>query len=257
MDKLKPYLPWIFRAVGLVLVASLAWAWNSARNDRNEMNRLLEAERLKTANLLVEVQKTKADMAQQEHDLLMSNADLENEVQRLKDELGKKPKIVEIIKWKTKEVPVEGPPVAIPCPDGTTVACHFPPGSTGHVEADELTYKTAEGNLVIVGKAGCWRDTPAPPARLFTSTFSAKLSEASILQEKPLTLPGWGGGLRASVSNLGWELGPVLAFPALPFLFSTQVELSLDFTVGTPWVYKPEVPAVSAQIGGSAVLRGR
>lgn len=257
MEKLKPYLPWIFRAAGLLVVVLLVIAWNNARSARDELATHLEREKLEKAKLIVEIQSTKADMKEQERNLLMANADLENEVQRLKDVLGKTPKVIEIIKWKTKEVPVEGPPIAIPCPDGTTVACHFPPGSTGHVEATELTYETKANNHVLIGKASCWRDTPAPAAMLFSSTFSSDLTSAMMQTEPVNKLPGWGGGVRGQVDNIGWAVGPVLAFPPLPFLFSTQIEFNLDLTFGTPWMPKPELPAITVQGGASAVLRGR
>lgn len=262
MEKLKPYLPWIFRAAALLVVILLVAAWNSARSSRNELATLLEREKLEKAKLIVEIQSTKADMKEQERNLLMANADLEVEVARLKDVLGKTPKIIEVIKWRTKEVPVEvaGPATTIqlPCPkEGGSVACLLPPGSTGHVEALELTYETKENNHVLIGKASCWRDTPAPAVMLFSSTFSSDMTSAMMQKEQVNKMPGWGGGLRGSVDNIGWAVGPVLAFPALPFLFNTQIEFSLDLTFGTPWLPKDGVPAITAQVGGVGVLRGR
>lgn len=258
MDKLKPYLPWIFRAAGLLVVILLVLAWNSARSARNELAAYIEKEKLVKANLIVEAQTSKAELKEMEQKLLMENAALENEVQRLKDVLGKTPKIVEVIKWKTKEVVVEGPGVLIPCPSGGgTVACLLPPDATGHVEAGEITYETKENNHVIVGQASCWRDTPLPKARLFSSIFTANLTNAAIAQEPVNKLPGWGGGIRGSVDNVGWAVGPVLAFPPMPFLFNTQMEFSLDMTFGIPWMPKPELPVLTVQGGGTAVLRGR
>jgi cell division protein FtsB len=256
-DKLKPWLPWIFRAVTLLVVILLVLAWNSARSARNELASYIEREKLVKADLIVEAQAAKADLKALEQKLLMENAALENEVQRLKDTLGKKPTVIEVVKWQTKEVPVEGPPVAIPCPDGTTVDCLLPPGATGHVEADEITYETKNNNHVIVGQAACWRDTPLPKAKLFSSIFSASKTVAVMQKEPTNSLPGWGGGIRGQVDNIGWAVGPVLAFPPLPFLFNTQIEFNIDLTFGTPWMPKPELPVMTVQGGAAAVLRGR
>lgn len=265
MDKLKPYLPWFLRLAVLLVVVVLVFLLNSARGERDRLRREIEGEKLKTQGFIVEVQKTKAEMAELERKLLAENAWLENEVQRLKDELGKKPKIKIIERWNTLPGLPGGVPLQIPCENGKTVACYFPEGATGHIEATGLTYETKDKNLVLVGTADFWRDTPEPKALIYTARLDPVKTSIFIDEgvapgaEKTL---GWGWGARAWADSLGWGAGPVVAFPPFPFLFGTQIELSADFTVGTPWpmfLADPgtKVPAILLGGGLSAILRGK
>ena len=246
MEKLKPFLPWIYRAIGLLVVVLLVLAWNDARSSKDALRKELEAEKLIRAKLIVETEASVGELQGMADSLMKGNSDLEEEVARLKDTLGKPPKVVEVIKWRTKEVLVDGPTITIPCPGGGSVECLLPPGSTWHVEAGEITYKTKENNRVIVGTASCWRDTPAPAAKLFSSAFSADLTTAATEKVDPDPFSGWGAGIRGGVDKGGWTLGPALAFPPLPFLFKTRVEIGADAGFG---------PAGNYQVGITAILR--
>jgi hypothetical protein len=234
MDKLKIYLPWVYRGVVTALIFILVWSWNSGRLAKDELSKALEREKLEKANLLVEIDMTKKQIGQREKDLLMSNADLEVEVARLKDAAGSV-KVVEVVKWKTKVVEVPSDPhdkprdCPTPGPDGKpAVEIALLAGDKGHAEVTEITYETRETNHVIVGKAWCYRDTPTSRL-LFTSVVEAPVSLAAQLQAPPEKR--WGAGVYMGFGKDGWAVGPDIALPPL-HLWATQVEVNAGLGIG-------------------------
>jgi hypothetical protein len=246
LERVKPYAEWIYRGISIIIIGVLVWSWWDARSSKEALGKELEKERIEKAELLAEKNASKKELTQREKELLMGNADLEVEVARLKDVLGTKPKVVEIIKWQT------APAQANPATDGRTcppvpeggqpMGVLFAEGDTGHAEAIEMTYETKENNHVIVGKVTCMRDTPTPFI-LFTSVLKAPLSSALALPEAPL--PSWGFGGYLGFSGNGAALGPALALPPLR-VFSTQLEVTAGVGIGAK---------LSFQGGLTAILR--
>lgn len=229
----KQYLPWAFRGAVLLVVILLAKAWNDAHSAEARLSKELERERIEKAGLLASHEASKKDLKDLEGKLLKENGDLAEEAKKLKSALDEKPKIVEVIKWRTKEVPVEVPGESRPCPtpgeDGKTAKILLVEGDTGHVEVSELTYETRAGNNVVLGKAVCMRDQPSP-LKLFSGVIEAPLS-TSLKTPEPEPYR-WGAGVYASVTpGLDLVLGPSLAFPPAHFLWlQWEPTVSLGFT---------------------------
>lgn len=220
METVKRYWPWIVRGLVLLAVLLLVAALNSAHTAKGQLSKELERERIEKAGLLAEREVSKKEMKQREGELLMANADLEVEVHRLKDVLGEKPKVVEVVKWKTKVVEVPSQPADVPgrdCPppgpDGKpSKDILLVEGDKGHVEVAEITYGTKAGNRIILGKGFCYRDEPSP-ALLFSSVVEAPVSTA--FTPSTPDEPRWGAGAFVGFAKGGWALGPKVLFPPL------------------------------------------
>lgn len=242
----KHYLPWAVRVAAVVLLLVLVWSWNSGRQAKDELSRELERERLERARLLTEHEASKKDILREAKELIDKNADLSAEVERLKKTAGTV-KVVEVTKWRTKEVVVGGdprPPVTPP-PGGEpspSEVCVLAKGDTGHVEVAEVVYDTRAGNTVIVGKGTCVRDTPTPTV-LFASVIEAPLSTSIAPPEAPEKR--WGAGAYVGFSKDGWAVGPAVALPPL-HLWRFQLEAVLAVGLG---------PGGQFQGGASGVIR--
>lgn len=232
----KDWLPWVWRGLVLVLVVFLAKAWNDAHSAEAALSKELEREKIEKANLLAERDANKKELSRLEKELLDYNPDLKGENERLKKLLDEKPKVVEVVKWKTKVVEVPSDPHDAPrdCPqpgpDGKpSKEIVLLAGDTGHAEVNEITYETKKGNNVIIGKAFCYRDTPTPRL-LFSSVIE---SPVSIALQTPDPEPyRWGAGLYVGVSkDMQLALGPSLAFPPFHFLWlQWEPTVSVGFT---------------------------
>jgi hypothetical protein len=227
MERFKNYLPWILRGAALLLILLLVYSWNQANNLKAAITKELEREKLEKAGLLAERDATKKEMKDREGELLMANADLEIEVDRLKNVAGKV-KVIEVVKWQTKEVEVRVP-VEVPGRDCPKAEPGKPApkillveGDKGRIDVAEITYETKADNHVIVGKAACYRTTPSE-LKLFESVISAPVSVAVKPQDDPKKR--WGAGLYFGFSKDGWALGPAVALP--PFeVWKVQLEVT-------------------------------
>lgn len=212
VETVKKHWPWAVRGFVLLIVLFLVYSWNSAHSARAELAKALEAEKLRNANLIVEQEQRAKDLKKSEQQLMANNADLRAERERLWKELGEKPKVVEVIKWKT--LPVPSDPGATtrpdPQPGEPPVEVLFAKGDTGHVEVNEVTYETRKGNRVLIGNAACMRDTPTPSI-LFKSTFEAALTSANAAETPDE--PRWGAGALFAFTKDGWAAGPKILFP--------------------------------------------
>lgn len=242
-DKLKPFLPWLPVAALVVVTWLFVSALNRASHAEEELGRAQERERLLKANLIVEVEKAKKDLEREKNELIGSNATLKDEVGRLAKALGEKPKVIEVEKLVTKEtiikVPTEGAPR--PCDNG--VQCLMAVGDSGIVKVEKLTFKTDEGNRVVVGTAEVVRTKPEPVTPLFIAPFSSPAPAASVLETPPEKK--WGAGVFLGAGGGGWVVGPALAFPPLK-LWSWQVETSAMVGFG---------PTGTTQGGATGIVR--
>jgi cell division protein FtsB len=238
---MKKYLPWVLRGAVLLVVLLFAWALNSAHSSKEQLSKELEREKIEKANLLAERDATKKELKRLEDELFKANPDLKAENDRLKKLLDEKPKIVEIVKWKTKVVEVPSQPADVPgrdCPppgpDGKpSKDILLLAGDKGHVEVAEVTYETREGNRVILGKGFCYRDEPTP-VLLFSSVIEAPVSSAYV----PPTVeePRWGAGAFVGLAKGGWTLGPKLMFPPLK-LWGFRAEAEAGVALGPSGEY--------------------
>jgi hypothetical protein len=250
LERAKPYMPWILRGLALLLFILLAKSWNDARSLKNAFSKELEREKIEKAGLLAERDATKKELKDREAELLMGQAALAVEVERLKSTVGKV-KIVEVIKWETKEVRVEVP-VEVPgrdCPplvDGKpSKKILLVEGDTGMAEVTQLKYETRAGNQVIVGQASCLRLTPTK-LELFKSVIAAPVSFA--IQTPEPDPYRWGAGAYFGFSQDGWAAGPSIAFPPLSIFSKAQAELTVGLGLG---------PKSNFQGGATGVVRWR
>jgi hypothetical protein len=236
---------WVASGVAVILAVLLVWSWNSGRLAKEDLSKELERVKLEKSELLAERDASKKELSQREKELLMGNADLEIEVARLKDVLGRKPKVIEIVKWETAPgavLPATDGRVCPPAADGKMPKVLLVEGDTMHAEVAELTYETKEDNHVIIGKASCFRDTPTS-LLLFSGVIKAPLSTAIVRPDA--VPPRWGAGLYMGFSKDGWALGPEVAFPPL-HVFSVQTEVNAGVGLGSGGNF---------QGGASAVVR--
>lgn len=164
-----------------------------------------EAKRLTAENLLVS---ETASRRQVEDEL----GTLRGQVDSMATLLGRKPKVVEVVKWRTQEVPIPVPPVDRECPDGSP-APPCPPVAI-EVAGREARLETVNGNTVALGEIDVWRTQPLPREKVATVPWEVDGSKL-VRTEKPALSPRWYVG--AQVGVLGGEaaVGPVMVGPPL------------------------------------------
>jgi hypothetical protein len=211
-----PKLPWaeILKTGGPVLAivllsGMLARACGQARTATDEVARQREARDLLVGKFNVATQdaavlKTEADKAK------AAEKTLRDQVASLEKQVGKV-KIVEVVRWKTIEVPATGTPVPLP-PGGPACVLRLGDGLEGSVS--QLQARTVAGNLVALGHLVVDRTTPTR-ATLLDQPFEAKLSSfvtESVAESKPRfslggglwwTNPKWSAEIRGGLRLLG------------------------------------------------------
>jgi hypothetical protein len=234
LNKIKPYLPWVLVAVATCVIIWLAWELSSARTAKDALAKALEAEKIVSSNLILEMQKKQSELKADLKELLANNSIIKTDFERLEKEVGKVKKVVEIIKVVTVDTPAGGiprpdpdaPPVTPGAPGCETPAvsrCLLAIGDMAHIEIQEATVAMAAGNQVVLGSASAWRTSPEPKTKLFESGYSAKLTNASIqVVEAPYT---WGAGAYFGFSKDGIAIGPAGAFPTFSFFGLFQMEV--------------------------------
>lgn len=244
MNKLKPILPWLPVILLVLVVFYLVSALNKASSYEEQLGRALEREKLLESSFLAFKDASKKDLNAKEREILSKDADFKAEKERLQKLLDEKPKVVEVIVWKTKEVYVGGDPrpPTQPGTDAPPAVCVLMQGDSGQVIVSEVTYETKAGNHVLLGSAACWRTKPTK-SLLFTSAVEAPVSTAIVAPEPPQKR--WGAGLYMGFSKDGWAVGPAVGFPPLP-LWSLQAEVTAGVGLG---------PGGQFQGGASGILR--
>lgn len=137
---------------------------------------------------------------------LRAEADgLKAQLAKLEQQLGERPRIREVVRWQTREVPVvEERRIEIPCPDGSTVTAVCPEVKLA-VAGSTATAETRAGAVVVVGEAEIVRTAPLPEER-FKVPFLAEASRASVAVDPP-TPARWMVGPAAGLGPGGWSLG--------------------------------------------------
>ena len=221
-DWLKRYGAWIFRGVVVLFIVILFMLLNSARRERAELSKQLEAEKLTTAKFTVEMEATKGKLTQAEANIVKNDAAFAEEKARLEKLLGGKPKVVTVVQWVTAPVitypwQAGDPPRECPQPDATGKKKDILviEGDTGHVAVSEVTYETKENNHVFIATGTCWRDTPTPRI-LFQSAVQGLAPVA--LREKEATPFQWGAALLVVGTSDKLGLGGSVLFPTFEFL---------------------------------------
>lgn len=182
-----------------------------------------EARLAETVDALTAEQRSRRDLEQQ--------ADvLRGEIDSLATQLGHKPKIVEVVKWKTKEVVIEtsrtgevicppgytqvemdGKPYCAPSDGGAAIPpCPDCPDVLLRVEGAEARLESKAGNLFAVGQVSLVQTQPVN--RIYTVPFES--GELSIPAPTP-TRVRWMLGGGAQLTNDGMQYGVAAATPQM------------------------------------------
>jgi hypothetical protein len=212
---------WVALAAAGLAILFLIRACNRADRAEDEVERLQEAGELERAGFLVAERSKRAEL-----DAAVAKVPaLQAEIDRLTEQLGRKPKVVTVERIVTAPAPAEGvprpaPPPGEPCPD-----CLFAAGDAGEIRVDSAHLETAKGNEVVALSAECWRLTPEPSTRILAGTASAQVSR--VLVEVPRGAPGWGGGVLGGIGSQGWiATGQVISPPLIGDHLSAAVQAS-------------------------------
>jgi hypothetical protein len=126
------------------------------------------------------------------------------------------PKIVEVVKWRTKPGVASGPPLPplhdlIPgCPPEPP--CLVRPDTKLAIEADEGRVETRSGNRLVIGSAKVLRLDP--PFTIFEQEIDMKITSGIVeAKPEPAAERPWIAGVTASVNpDRKWGIGPNLGY---------------------------------------------
>jgi len=202
--------PWLTAAVIVIALLSGALVYEVVRKSMiiNQQRETIQD----TEAALLEANGFATSMAFSSAALERQLGELKPEVDRLRKALDAKPKVKEVIKWRTEEVPVYagGETTEVECPDGTiyNVPC---PEVRVAVEGAEARLETEGNNIVALGEVTIIRTTPLPEER-FTVPF--RVEQLSVEAPKPQRVR-WDIGPAGAISDTGWQLGAMAAAPPL------------------------------------------
>lgn len=222
---------WSWVVLALLVFTALLLLHQCGRADRaeDEVERVKEAAALELADFIVARRAEKADLEKQVKEVPA----LQEEIDRLTEQLGRKPKVVTVERIVTVPAAAEGAPRPAPAPGAPCPDCLFAVGDTGQIRVDSAHVETSKGNEVVALAAECWRLTPEPATRILVGTASAPLSRVTV--EAPPSKRGWSAGLAGGIATTGpvgsvlvvspplWRLEGVGVVSAGPGLFSAQV----------------------------------
>lgn len=233
--------PWLLPAGGVVLLLVAAGLWNREHRQLLDARRTAEAAQLILKGQIVTTQESAGALEADVAKLLAENAELKVAYDAARAAApGAQPVHAETLSTGQVVVatnPRPGPTIAAAAEDkgsspapavpaSVGPACVLAEGDKASIEVQEVALQTREGNVLVVGTAAGWRESPLPRAMLFGGKFQSTLSDVSGLV--PKTDPRWGaGGAAACLIGVGCLAGPALAIPPLRFL-----GLQLEATVG-------------------------
>lgn len=219
-------LGWLFAAVAVVvgilvfeqvrLQVKLTNALDAVKQE--------EAKRLTAEGLLVSETASRREV---EEEL----GSLRGQIDSMATLLGRKPKVVEVVKWRTNEIPIPVPAARRECPDGTA-APPCPPVAI-EVAGREARLETVNGNTVAVGEIDVWRTAPLPREKVATVPWEVDGSKL-VRIEKPALSPRWYVGGQVGVLNSKFALGPVVVGPPLR-LFRIEARPVVGGLVNPGW----------------------
>jgi hypothetical protein len=223
-------------AAAVLFAALFARSCNRAASAEAELKREREAGKLSDAGVPPEQEVDAKALHQRIEELTSENAVfksvLDSALVKLRDATGKTPKVVEVVKWRTKPGGAQGAalsPVAPPAPGCPSEApCLVRAGTPLAIEGIEGRLETKAGNRVVVGSASCIRLEPPPPISIFEGAFDLKLTEGVVVAppHPPSSRP-WIAGVVASTNGKGWGVGPTAGYAG------SRVVLTLGGTFGS------------------------
>lgn len=141
--------------------------------------------------------------------------ELAPEVERLRDQLGRKAPVREVVRWRTPDATVwpGGSPPAGPVDtcdggDGTLTVGPCPPVVV-RAEGAEARLETREGNVVAIGSVDLVRTSPEPVERFRVPWESAELT---LPPAEPARVR-WSFGPAVGLTSEGWVAGAVALPP--------------------------------------------
>lgn len=204
--------------VALVLVALGGFAL-VGHIDRVRLTAQAEAEAAR-----MELQGWRAAKVKAEDDLAVVTSQahhLEEEIAELAEALGRRPKVRETVRWRSKEIAVPGgllEGMVWPEEDEPYEAAPELPGEPSEapeirfqVRGTEARVESRAGNLFAVGEVELWKTFPPPEALLGTAPWEATVTELSV-DEPPKRKRGpyvLGVGLTTDGSWIAHAAGPI------------------------------------------------
>ena len=135
---------------------------------------------------------------------------------------GVRPKIVEVVRWRTKTGLATGaprPPGGTGSPDaGAPPPCLIAIGDSMVIEVAEGRLETKAGNRVVVGSAKCIRLLPLPTTTIFEQSIDLKVTEGKVSGgDSPATARPFVAGVAATAGSSTWGVGPLLGYSSARF----------------------------------------
>lgn len=142
--------------------------------------------------------------------------ELAPEVERLRDQLGRKATVREVVRWRTADVTVwpggpldpDAPPLPECADDAGPGGLDCPPVVV-RAEGAEARLETREGNVVAIGSVDLVRVSPEPEERFRVPWESAELT----LPPAEPTRVRWSVGPAVGLTSEGWVAGAVALPP--------------------------------------------
>lgn len=154
--------------------ASLARQLKESEAGRLEAEGVAVAERASQRALLAEADRIQAELAV------------------LSKQLGEKPKVREVVKWRTETVTVAAPSGReVTCPHGEVVPCPDCPEVRVSVAGVSASLETAENNVIVTGKVDIVRESPPP--REVVASVPYEVTGAFAAKPEPVP-PRWSLG---------------------------------------------------------------
>ncbi len=208
-------------AAGVIFAILLARSCNRADSLEVQLNREKEKEKLADAGVsaIGTVGQKEIDRAVEEEkkrNALLAAA-LEEAKGEIKAATGKPPKIVEVIRYRTKPSGVTGAPAGEdPSSPSPAVPCLVPAGATMAIDVTGLRLETSAGNVVVVGTAACLRVTPPPETKVYEGEIDGSTIRGAKLagkeEKKDIAPRRWIAGIVGSTDGAQWGVGPSLGY---------------------------------------------
>lgn len=244
LGDIKGVMPYLGTVAAIIFAVLLARSCNRADSAEAALRKAHEAEKLADAGLPPEAEGGKKDLEARISQLAKENATFRASLQEAQEKLkGMKPKVVEVIKWRTQPGAATGPvlpPITPPSPGCPPEApCLVRPGTPLAIEGIQAKLETRGGNRVLVASGSCLRLEPPPEVAIYTGAIEFKKTEG-ISETVPPPATGahpWIAGVVVSAADGGsgqstprLGVGPTLGY--MGNRLGVTVSITFPNTVG-------------------------
>jgi hypothetical protein len=222
-EDVKTAQPFVTTGAAVAFAFLFVHQCNRASSAEAELNQAREGKKLLDAGLPPETEGSAKDLksaldAEKRNSAAFKRS--AEEAEKALADLRAHPKLVEVVKWRTKPgaatgralPPAESTPRPPGCPPDSP--CLVREGTPLAIEGREGRFETRAGNRVVVGSADVLRLDPTGPTQIYSQEIDFKLTSAVVEQKsEPATERPWIAGISGSVDGHGsWGVGPLLGF---------------------------------------------